>query len=150
MAGRPHGQTLQPTALLNEAWIRLVERERPSFDGRGHFLGVAARAMRSVLVDASRRRTAGKRGGGESRVPLDDLLLSFEEQAIDLVALDQALDALATEDATLARIVELRFFGGLSHPEIVEVLGVPLRSVERGWRTARAWLRQQVDGDESE
>ena len=146
VAGMGPNPTLQPTALVNEAWIRLVAREDANFEGRTHFLGVAARAMRSVLVDYARRRGAEKRGGHASRVSLENLVLTFEQEALDLLALDDALVELAEDDPTLARIVELRFFGGLSHPEIVEIIHVPLRTVERGWRTARAWLHRRVTG----
>ena len=134
------GHTLQTTALLNEAWIRLVEAEGGDWKSRNHFLAVAAKAMRSVLVDHARRRGAEKRGAGRARVELDEALDLLEQRSSDLLALDEALEELATMDESLARIVELRFFGGLKHPEIAELLNSSLRSVERGWSAARAWL----------
>jgi RNA polymerase sigma factor (TIGR02999 family) len=148
MAREPDGHTLQPTALLNEAWIRLFDSVEKDWEGHSHFLGVAARAMRSVLVDYARRRNAEKRGGGGDRVQLDvaEAVASFEQRGTDLVALDAALAELAEVDPDLARIVELRFFGGLKHPEIAKVVGTSLRSVERGWSTARAWLYQRIGG----
>jgi len=136
--------TLQPTALLNEAWIRLIEPGREGFDGRGHFLAVAARAMRSVLVDHARRRGALKRGGGAGRVDLDKAVVGFDERSEGLVELDRALNELTDFDDELARIVDLRFFGGLKNPEIARALDMSLRSVERGWSTARAWLYRRV------
>lgn len=137
--------TLQSTALINEAWIRLVGVQDQEWSGRAHFLGVAAKAMRSVLVDHARKGGSLKRGGGMRQVTLDHAVLSLEEKALDLLALEEALDELEEFDAGLARIVELRFFGGLSHPEIATVTGAPLRRIERGWRTARAWLHQRID-----
>ena len=139
MAGRA-GQTLQTTALMNEAWIRLVEGDGAEWQSRNHFLAVAARAMRSVLVDRARRRGALKRGGEKVELELDAVVDQLEERASDLLALDVAPEKLFEVDEMLARIVEMRFFGGLSQPAIAEVLGVSLRSVERGWSTARAWL----------
>lgn len=148
MAREPEGHTLQTTALLNEAWIRLFDSADKDWEGHSHFLGVAARAMRSVLVDYARRRNADKRCGGGDRVRLDlaEAVASFEKRGTDLVVLDEALEELADVDPVLARIVELRFFGGLKHPEIAKVIGSSLRSVERGWSTARAWLYQRVGG----
>lgn len=138
------GHTLQPTALVNEAWIRLVEWEGAEFHDRSHFIAVAAKAMRALLVDHSRRRSAIKRGGDRERVALDQATALFEERAIDLVELSDALDELSEVDATLGRIVELQFFGGLGQKEIATMLGTSLRTVERGWRTARAWLFQRL------
>lgn len=145
MAGRG-GQTLQTTALMNEAWIRLVDGDGAEWESRNHFLAVAARAMRSVLVDRARRRGALKRGGARVELELDAAIDELEERAPDLVALDDALEKLAEVDETLVKIVEMRFFGGLSQPAIAEVLGISLRSVERGWSTARAWLHARLAG----
>jgi len=144
MAATPSSHTLQPTALLNEAWIRLIDTEAPEWDGRTHFLGVAAKAMRSVLVDHARKRGTLKRGEAREKIDIDEAVITFEERAIDLLALDEALAELGKVDEELARIVELRFFGGMKHPEIAEVLETSLRSVERGWVSARAWLYQRV------
>lgn len=147
LASQRADHTLQSTALLNEAWMRLVGNKPKEWEGHSHFLGVAARAMRAVLVDHARRRGSLKRGGIHARVTLDHVVLSMEEQALDLLSLEEALQDLSSFDADLAQIVELRFFGGLSHPQIAEITGVPLRRVERGWRTARAWLHQRMTSD---
>jgi RNA polymerase sigma-70 factor (ECF subfamily) len=137
------GHTLQPTALVNEAWMRLVGLET-EWAGRSHFIGVAAKAMRSVLVDHARARSADKRGGAHARLELDEGFVLFEERAVDVLALEQALEELSVMDPFLAQIIELRFFGGLNQPEVAEHCGTPLRTVERGWQTARAWMFQRV------
>ncbi len=144
MARTRAGHTLQPTALLNEAWLRLLESEGGQWSGREHFLAVATKAMRSILIDHARKRQSRKRGGGMQRVELDEVVLSLEDRAVDLLALNDALDELALADEALARIVELRFFGGLNNHEISSVTEMSLRSVERGWRSARAWLFQRI------
>lgn len=135
--------TLQATALLNEAFLRLVE-PGASYDDRAHFLRVAARAMRNVLVDHARARSAQKRGGGK-RVDLDVEALAGRDDPAGLLAVDETLARLAAVDPQLAQLVELRFFGGLDNPAIAEALGMSLRSVERGWRTARAFLARELD-----
>ncbi len=145
------GVTLQPTALVNEAFIRLVGGDVEGWGGRSHFFGVASKAMRSALVDNARRRGALKRGDPRDRVALDQVSMVFEEKAIDLLALEDGLCELEKVDPELVRIVELRFFGGLNHPEIARVIDKPLRTVERGWSAARAWLysrirKSQLDG----
>lgn len=141
------GHTLQTTALVHEAWVRLVHQERLAEADRTVFLGAAARAMRRILVDYARRRRAAKRGGAAVKVPMDEALALYEERSQDLLALDEALTRLGAMDADLARIVELRFFGGLTEEEAAAVLGVSARSVRRGWRAARAWLAAQLTGD---
>lgn len=130
--------TLQPTALVHEVFIRL--RGVDGAQTRVRFLALAATAMRRVLVDHARKRGAQKRGGGLKRVSLDESKFVIEEQAAELLAIDHQLDKLRERDEQLARIVELRFFGGLTHAEIARYLDVSLRTVERGWRLARAWL----------
>jgi RNA polymerase sigma factor (TIGR02999 family) len=145
LAGANGAPTLQPTALVHEAFVRLVHAEPgDGYASRAHFMGVAAKAMRSVLVDHVRAKRAQKRGGAFERVPLDDLVDELEQQASDLVALDDALVALAELDPDLARLVELRFFGGLSIEETARVLGTSTATVERSWRTARTWLRDRL------
>jgi RNA polymerase sigma factor (TIGR02999 family) len=150
MADRRPGDTLQPTALVHEAYLKLV----PAADGaqwrdHEHFLAVAATAMRSVLVDHARRRRAQKRGEGARPLPLDEaLLLAFEERATDLLALEDALGRLAVESARASRVVELRFYGGLTAEETARVLGVTPRTVERDWHAARAWLHKALATDE--
>ncbi len=138
--------TLQPTALVNEAYLKLVDPSGIAWESRSHFLGVAARAMRQVLVEHARKRRSDKREAAGERVPLDDDLLSFEASAIDLLALDEALEKLAAHDSELARLVELRFFGGLTVEETGKVLGLSVRQVEGAWITARAWLFRAVGG----
>lgn len=133
--------TVQPTALVHEAWMRIARRPGAAFDDRAHFLGTAARAMRNLLVDLARARASEKRGGDRERMPLEVALELFDERAVDLVLLDDALDRLAEEDGQLAAVVELRFFGGLTHDEVAGVLGLSVPTVERRWRSARAWLR---------
>ena len=146
MGERKVGHTLQPTALVNEAWLRLIEPESGrAFGSREHFLGVAAKAMRSVLVDHARRRGAQKRGATFERVPLEDVAALFEERASDLLVLDEALTRLSVMDTQLGRIVELRFFGGLSVEETARNLGVSEPTIIRGWRVARMWLKRELE-----
>ncbi len=138
-------QTLQPTALVHEAYLRMIDSDGGSgWSSRAHFVGVAAKAMRSVLVDHVRAKRAHKRGGELARVPLDELVEQLEQSGSDLVSLDDALSALADLDPQLAKLVELRFFGGLSIDETAKVLGVSTATVERSWRTARLWLRARL------
>ena len=148
MMGGGEGDTLQPTAVVNEAWIKLAAGQGADWQSRDHFLGFAARAMRSILVDYARAKKAAKRGGRAERVELDEALRAYEERAIDLLALDEALERLSGADPVLARLVELRFFGGLTIAETARVLEVSTPTVERGWRAARSWLRSELDGDE--
>lgn len=143
-SGEPN--TLQPTAVVHEAWMRLSAGSG-DWNSRAHFLGVAARAMRSVLVDHARAKGSEKRGGAARRVGLDAATRVYEERAIDLVALDEALARLSDVDIALTQIVELRFFSGLSIAETARVMGVSTPTVERGWTTARSWLRVQLDAD---
>ena len=130
--------TLQATALVHEAWLRLVDRGE--WEDRTHFFAVAARALRRVLVDHARTRRRDKRGGGAPKLQFDDEMFAAYENAVDLVAMDDALAKLSNEDEDAAKIIELRFFGGLGHDEIAKVLDVSTRTVERRWRFARAWL----------
>lgn len=139
------GVTLQPTLLVHEAWLRLVPGRTTEFENRMHFLRVAAHAMRSVLVDHARARAADKRGGDLERVPFDALLSIYEDRAVDMVGLDEALSQLTEIDEQMARVVELRFFGGLEVKEIGAVLGVSPSTVDRSWRIARAWLRTRLE-----
>lgn len=139
--------TLQPTALLHETYLRLAD-DGGRFDNRAHFFGVAASAMRRVLVDHARARRAQKRGGGDARVAVDDLdaLPGPDDGGVDLIALDDALSSLNALDARQARIVELRFFGGLSVEETAELLELSPRTIKRDWQMARAWLRRALAG----
>ena len=142
---QPKGHTLQPTALVNEAYLRLIGQEGGLWEGRKAFFAVASRAMRSVLVDHARRKNAAKRDAG-ARTDLSDSLVWADDPSLDLVALDEALVRLEEFDAQLAKIVDLLFFCGLTAEEASTVLDCSSRTVERGWRTARAWLFRQLHG----
>lgn len=137
------GHTLQPTALVNEAWMKLADQTRVEWKGRAHFFGIAAQAMRRILVDHHRRRSAARRGGGKHVTLVEDAADTFSDP-LDFIALDEALDELAEMDPRAARIVELRFFGGLSVEETAEVVDVSTPTVKRDWRTAKAWLYQRL------
>ncbi|MCU0867373.1 MAG: ECF-type sigma factor [Planctomycetes bacterium] len=139
------GETLQPTALVHEAWLKLVG-SGADFTGRRHFLGVAGKAMRSVLVDHVRHKRSQKRGGDLQQTPLDESVAFLEAGEVDLLDLDAALQELARTDADLARWVEMRFFGGMTNAEVATLEGVSESTVERGWRFARAQLRRQLEG----
>lgn len=136
--------TLQSAALVNEAYLRLAGQKTPQWRNRAHFFGVAAQLMRHILVDHARGRQAAKRGGGATRLTLDADVSVDEKPSIDLVRLDDALDQLATLDAQQARVIEMRFFGGLSIEETAVVLDVSSATVKRDWVTARAWLRREL------
>lgn len=142
------GQTLQPTALVHEAYLRLVDVEKAQrWNSRGHFFAAAAEAMRRILVEAARRKGRVRHGGGRRRVDLDLAEPPVAESDDDLLALDEALTHLATVDQPAARLVELRYFAGLTMPEAAETLGISLRTAERNWAYARAWLHRSVAGD---
>ena len=141
------GHTLQTTALVNEAFLRLTDARRVRWQDRAHFLGISARLMRRVLVDHARSRGYRKRGGGAQRVTLDEGLVTSPEPAVDVVALDRALEALAAVDVRKSRVIELRFFGGLSVEETAEVLHVSPDTVKRDWRLAKLWLLRELEGE---
>jgi RNA polymerase sigma factor (TIGR02999 family) len=138
------GHTLQPTALVHEAYLKLIDQRRVSWRGRTHFVAVAAEAMRRILVDHARSKRAFKRGGGWTRLTAGPHLAVSDQPEVDIVALDEALTRLAALDPRHARIVELRFFGGLTIEETSVALGVGTTTVEEGWTFARAWLRHQL------
>jgi RNA polymerase sigma factor (TIGR02999 family) len=140
---RPGG-TLQPTALVHEAYLRLLKDEDLSFQNRAHFLAIAARSMRQILVEHARGRDAHKRGGKRHRVTLDEAVAFEGPRDVELVALDEALERLKLLDPAHAQIVELRFFGGLTNEETAEALGVSPATVKRGWAVARAWLYREL------
>ena len=140
----PAEHTLQPTALVNEAYLKLVDQKRVDWRGRAHFIAVGAQAMRRILVDHARARQREKRGGGRRRLPLDEDFQLSTERDEDVIALDEALRKLSQLDERQARIVELRFFGGLTVQEAAEVLGVSKRTVEAEWTMVRAWLRREL------
>jgi RNA polymerase sigma-70 factor, ECF subfamily len=144
LSGERAGHTLQATALVNEAFMRLINWKDAGWQNRAHFFGVASGMMRRVLVDHARRRNFAKRGGGAVRVSLADISPAAPEPGADIVAVDEALTRLASFDERKSRIVELRFFGGLSEEEIAEVTQLSLRTVQREWNLARAWLFREL------
>lgn len=151
--GQLHGQrddhTLNTTALVHETYLKLAAQATSSFEDRAHFLGICARAMRQVLVDHARQHGAQKRGGGWWRMPLEEAELPVEERAELLVALDDALTRLGERDERLCRVVEYRFFGGMTEEETATALGVTDRTVRRDWTKARLWLYAELHGDAS-
>ena len=138
------GQTLQPTALVHEAYLRLVRDQDPGWEGRRHFFGAAARAMREILIEQARRKGSRKRGGGARRVELSEGLALIEPPADDVLALDEAIQQLQAEKPHLAEVVLLRYYTGLSVEETAEVVGRSVSTVTREWRFARAWLAGRV------
>ena len=136
--------TLQPTALVNEAFLKLVEQRNVRWQNRAHFFGVAAQAMRRILVDHARTHGRIKRGGAGPQVTLDEAMIAAESRSIDLLALDEALERLSALDERQARVVELRFFGGLSVEETAEVLHISPATIKREWSMAKAWLHAQL------
>ena len=145
MGRERRGHTLQPTALVNEAFLRLADARGLRWQDRAHFLGISARLMRRVLVDHARAHGCQKRGGGAQRVTLDQALPS-PKPSLDIVALDRALEALAAVDERKSRVVELRFFGGLTVEETAEVLHLSNDTIKRDWRLARLWLLRELEG----
>lgn len=143
------GHTLQPTALANEAYLRLVGQHSVSWQGRAHFYSVAATMMRRVLINHARTRAAEKRGGAAVRLSLEDVDVPAEERAADVVAMDEALDRLSQFSERGSKIVEMRFFAGMSDDEIAEVLGVSTRTVLRDWKAARLWLFRELSQNPS-
>jgi len=139
-----NGDTLQTTALVNEAYLRLIGLDAPQWESRTHFFAIAARLMRQVLVDYARRRRAGKRGGGACKVPLADATGVSPRQDVDVVALNDALEVLAKIDPRQSQVVELRFFAGLSLQEISAALQIAPATVQRDWTAARAWLHREM------
>jgi RNA polymerase sigma factor (TIGR02999 family) len=146
LAQEKPGQTLQATALVHEAYLRLIgtDPERP-WDGRGHFFAAAAESMRRILVDRARRKRSRKRGAGAARADLDHVDLAAPEAAAEVLAVDEALNGLAVEDPRAAELVKLRYFAGMSLPEAARVLDIPPRSADRLWAYARAWLRRAIE-----
>ena len=142
LAQEKPGQTLQATALVHEAYMRLVGGDK--WDNRGHFFAAAAEAMRRILLNRARDKTRLKRGGGQTKIDLDQIEVALDTQAEDLIALDEAIQQLAIEDQTCADLVKLRFFGGLSHTEAAAALGFTRRVADRQWAYARVWLYERL------
>jgi RNA polymerase sigma factor (TIGR02999 family) len=138
------GHTLQTTALVHEAYLRLIDQRNVSWQNRAHFYGIAAQSMRRILLDNARRRATAKRAASEVRLALNEPNAGSPQRDLDLIALDKALSSLAEMDPQQARIVELRYFGALTIPECAEVLGISLATVKRDWGMARAWLHREL------
>jgi RNA polymerase sigma factor (TIGR02999 family) len=149
LGGEKPGQTLQPTALVHEAYLRLVGNDTIVWRNRAHFFSVAAKVMRHVLVDGARSKARDKRGGGALRVTLDESVAGASDRTLDLVRLDDALSALERVDPRKCRVVEMRYFAGLTIDEAAEALGVSAVTVTREWTLARAWLRRELEGEEA-
>jgi RNA polymerase sigma factor (TIGR02999 family) len=143
------GQTLQATALVHDAYLRLLQDSQLSWQNRAHFFGIAARSMRQILIERARARHAAKRGGDRVRVTFDPGLIAATQEPIDVEALDDALTRLAALDPELARVVEVRFFGGLSIEETAEAMGISPATVKRRWTLAKAWLARDLGGEEA-
>lgn len=141
------GHTLQTTALIHEAYVRLVDQRNMQWQNRAHFFGIAAQMMRRILVDHARSKKRAKRGGSDIRVSLGDAEVAAKDQELDVVALDEALERLALIDKQQSRVVELRFFSGLSVEETAEVMGISKSTVKRDWSVAKAWLHRELSGD---
>ncbi len=141
------GHTLQTTALLNDAYLKLADKTHPQWQNRAHFFAVAAQLMRRIMVDHARQRQALKRGGGSLKVTLDDSLVAAEARSTELLALDEAMEKLAAFDKRKAEVVEMRYFGGLTMEEIAEVKKVHVNTVTRDWKAARAWLFAALNGE---
>ena len=146
MRGQRTGHTLQTTALVNEAYIRLIDASQVKWQNRAHFFAVAAHFMRRILVDFARSRNYQKRGGGAQAVSLDEALIEVPERGADLLALDEALTRLQELNERQAQVVELRYFGGLNEEEAAEALKVSVRTVRRDWNFARVWLHRELSG----
>jgi RNA polymerase sigma factor (TIGR02999 family) len=146
MAHEVAGHTLQPTALVHEAWLRLVANETPQFKNRAHFFAAAAEAMRRILIDRARHRRAIRHGGGLQRVELEQVKLPFPSDDDQLLAVNEALDKLAAVQPLEAEVVKLRYFVGLTHDETAEALGISVRTAKYYWAHARAWLFREISG----
>ena len=149
MANEAPGQTLQPTALVHEAWLRLVGSTDQQWNGRGHFFAAAAEAMRRILIEAARRKQRQRHGGGQAREELDESHLVLERPSDEMLAVNDALEKLVQEDPLAADLVKLRYFVGMTLPEAAEALGISPRTADRLWAYARSWLRVEV-GDSRE
>ena len=146
MAHEAAGHTLQPTALVHEAWLRLAGNENPKWENRAHFFGAAAEAMRRILIDSARRKRAVRHGGGQQRLNVEDLDLAARSEDDQLLEVHEALDRLAAQDKVKAELVKLRYFAGLTIAEAAHVLGISEPTAKRYWAYARAWLYREVSG----
>jgi RNA polymerase sigma factor (TIGR02999 family) len=149
MAQEPSGQTLQATALVHEAYLRLVEIKAQNWDSRGHFFAAAAEAMRRILVDKARRKQGIRHGGKHKKIDVNDMFLAIEDPKDDILAVNEALDKLANEDSKLAEVIKLRYFGGLTLDQIAAIMGIGRRTADRYWALGRAWLYQEINQAEN-
>ena len=147
LRNEPEGHTLSPTALVHEAYMRLIDYTRVEWSGRAHFMAVAAKAMRRILVDHARRRRSVKRGGALRHISIDSVQLASDEGTDTLLALDEALGRLKELDPRQAQVVECRFFGGMTEEETAEALGISMRTVKRDWAKARSWLYREIQAE---
>jgi RNA polymerase sigma factor (TIGR02999 family) len=147
LAGQAAGHTLQPTALVHEAWLRMAGNERAQFAGRTHFFAAAAQAMRHILIDSARRKRAPRHGGGQARVDIDAIEIPAQVDDDELLAVHEVLDKLAAEDPQKAELVKLRYFVGLTFEEAAEVLGISTATAKRHWAYARAWLYAEIQAN---
>lgn len=145
MQGQPNGHTLQPTALVNEAYLKLFSKDDPLFTDRRHLMATAAKAMRQILIDHARRKGSGKRQPDGERLALDSVVLGYENHGLDLLAIDEALSGLVKIDEDMARVAELRIFAGLPFEEIAVLEGIPLRTLQRKWSVVRAWMIAKME-----
>jgi RNA polymerase sigma factor (TIGR02999 family) len=145
MAQERPDQTLQPTALVHEAWLRLVGNEKQEWNGRGHFFGAAAEAMRRILIENARRKAAARHGGGQARLDINQIEIATTAPDDELLAVSDALEKFAAQDSQMAELVKLRYFVGLTTEDAAEVLGISVRTAERWWSYSRAWLYQEFE-----
>jgi len=149
MAHERPDQTLQPTALVHEAWLRLAGNERQKWNGRAHFFGAAAEAMRRILIENARRKAAARHGGGEGRLDINQIEIATAAPDDELLAVSDALESLAAQEPQMAELVKLRYFVGLTTEDAAEVLGISVRTAERWWSYSRAWLYQEFERQRS-
>jgi RNA polymerase sigma factor (TIGR02999 family) len=147
MANEAAGQTLQATALVHEAWLKLAGSDRQQWQGRAHFFGAAAEAMRRILIDKARRKASEKRGGGQPAEELHESRIELRAPSAEILAVHDALDELAAEDRMAAEVVKLRYFVGMTIPEIADALGIAPRTADRHWSFARAWLKRAIEAE---
>lgn len=147
MANESPNQTLQPTALVHEAWLRLTGNKNVKWDGRAHFFGAAAEAMRRILIDKARRKQAQRHGGGQQRLDVDEIEIAAPAKEQELLAMDEALEKFAALDKQKAELVKLRYFVGLTLEESAQILGISTPTAKRWWAYSRAWLYQHIQGD---
>ena len=148
MAQEAPGQTLQPTALVHDAWLRLIGNENPKWNGRAHFFGAAAEAMRRILIENARRKRAARHGGGRAKLDINEIEIAVAGKDDELLAVNEALEKLAARDKQKAELVKLRYFVGLTTEEAAEVLGISVPTADRWWNFSRAWLFEEIEREQ--